>query len=177
MGQQLTTLADAKATCVRSLEIMADGSLADFEAVVHPEAVNLEAAGPSAGRGQGPEAFHAIALWLREAFTGLRWEVRETAAESDLVAVHSTWSGRHVRPFVTYDDAGAVAQAMPPTNKVFAATQSHWFRLADSKIIEHWANRDDLAMGQQLGWIPPSPGYLLRMALANHRARRAADTG
>jgi predicted ester cyclase len=96
------------------------------------------------------------------------------AADSDLVAIRSTWSGRHVRPFVTYDDAGAVTQAMPPTGKTFAATQSHWFRLADGKIIEHWANRDDLAMAQQLGWIPPSPRYLARMALAKHRARTAA---
>ena len=70
--------------------------------------------------------------------------------------------------------SGNSYQAMPPTGKAFAATQSHWFRLADGKIIEHWANRDDLAMAQQLGWIPPSPRYLARMALAKHRARTAA---
>jgi hypothetical protein len=74
---------------------------------------------------------------------------------------------------VTYDDAGTVTQAMPPTGKTFAATQTHWFRLADGKIIEHWANRDDLAMAQQLGWIPPNPVYLARMALAKRRARHA----
>ena len=172
MSRQLIALADAKATCARSLEIMADGSLADFEAVIHPEAISLEAGGPPASRGQGPAAFHAIASWLRGAFADLRWEVHQTAADSGLVVIHSTWSGRHVRPFVTYDDRGAVAQAMPPTGKTFAATQSHWFRLADGKIMEHWANRDDLAMGRQLGWIPPGPGYLIRMALAGRRARR-----
>jgi predicted ester cyclase len=132
--------------------------------VIHPEDVNLEASRPPVSRGQGPAAFHAIALRPRGAFSELRWEARQTAAESDLVAIHSTWSGRHVRPFVTYDDAGAVAQAMPSTSKTFAATQSHWYRHADGKIIEHWTNRDDLATGQQLGWIPPSPGYLVRMA-------------
>ena len=51
---------------------------------------------------------------------------------------------------MTYGEAGAVRQAMPPTTKTFAATQSHWFRLADGKVIEHWANRDDLAMAEQL---------------------------
>jgi predicted ester cyclase len=163
-------LADAKAVSVRSLQIMADGDLADFEAVVHPQAVNREDGGPPASRGRGPAAFHAAALWLRGAFAELRWEIHEVAAESGLVAVHSTWSGRHIRPFVVYDDAGAVAQAMPPTHKTFAATQSHWFRLADGTIIEHWANRDDLAMAQQLGWIPPTPRYLVRMALAKRRA-------
>ena len=107
---------------------------------------------------------------LRGAFAELRWEIHEVAAEAGLVAIHGTWAGRHVWPFVTYDDAGAVAQAMPPTNKTFAATQSHWFRLADGTIIEHWANRDDLAMAQQLGWIPPTPRYLVRMALAKRKA-------
>jgi predicted ester cyclase len=175
MSQHPTTLTDAMATCAHSLQIMADGDLADFEALIHPEAINREASGPPATRGTGPAAFHAAALWLRGAFSGLRWEVHDMAADSDLVAIHSTWSGRHVRPFVTYDDAGTVAQAMPPTGKTFAATQSHWFRPADGKIIEHWANRDDLAMAQQLGWIPPSPGYLVRMALAKNRARRRGN--
>ena len=173
MEGQLTALSGATAICVRSLEIMADGGLADFEAVIHPDAVTLEATGPPGSRGRGPAAFYAVAAWLRVAFSGLSWKVLQTAADADLVVIHSTWSGRHVGPFVTYQESGAVAQAMPPTGKTFAATQSHWFRLTDGKIVEHWANRDDLAMGQQLGWIPPSPGYLVRMALASHRARRA----
>jgi len=41
-------------------------------------------------------------------------------------------------------------------------------------VIEHWANRDDLGMGQQLGWTPPSPFYLARMAVATRAARTAA---
>ena len=51
-------------------------------------------------------------------------------------------------------------------------TQSHWFRMEDEKIIEHWANRDDLGMASQLGWIPPTPVYLFEMALAKWRARK-----
>jgi hypothetical protein len=61
----------------------------------------------------------------------------------------------------------------PPTGRTFAMTQSHWFRIQEERIIEHWANRDDLGMGRQLGWIPPAPTYLMRMALAKRRARRA----
>ncbi len=75
MSEQLAALAGAKEVCVRSLQIMAAGDLKDFEAVIHPEAVNREAvAEPGASRGRGPEAFHATALWLRGAFSGLRWE-------------------------------------------------------------------------------------------------------
>jgi hypothetical protein len=40
-------------------------------------------------------------------------------------------------------------------------------------VIEHWANRDDRGMGEQLGWTPPSPVYLVRMLLATRKARAA----
>lgn len=62
--------------------------------------------------------------------------------------------------------------AFPPTHKTFAMTQSHWFRIEDGKITEHWANRDDLGMARQLSWIPPTPAYLLKMARAKRRAER-----
>jgi hypothetical protein len=39
---------------------------------------------------------------------------------------------------------------------------------------EHWANRDNLGMGQQLGWTLPTPAYIVRMLLAKRRMRRAA---
>jgi hypothetical protein len=42
-------------------------------------------------------------------------------------------------------------------------------------VAEHWANRDDLGMAEQLGWTPPSPLYLARMVLGRRRARRAAQ--
>ena len=51
-------------------------------------------------------------------------------------------------------------------------TQTHWIRVAGGMVTEHWANRDDLGMAMQLGWAPPSPRYLLRMALAKRRAAK-----
>jgi predicted ester cyclase len=166
---------DPTAVCVRSIHIMATGDRADFEDVIHPEAVNRDAsAEPRTARGHGPAAFHATALWLRAAFADMAWEVNEVAAAGDLVVIHITASSRHAGPFVIYDESGQVAQAMPPTGKTCSITQTHWFRLADGKVIEHWANRDDMGMARQLGWIPPSPRYLVRMAIAKRRARRAA---
>ena len=149
LAQSPATADDPKAVCVRSLQIMADGDLREFEDLIHPEAANREAADePMAARGRGPAAFYATALWLRGAFSDLRWEMHEIAADGDLVAVHSTMSGRHTGPFVHYDGACAVSQAMPPTGRTFSATQTHWFRHAGGKVIEHWANRDDLATAQ-----------------------------
>jgi hypothetical protein len=67
-----------------------------------------------------------------------------------------------------------VNEVYPPTGKTFASTQTHWLRIKDDQVIEHWANRDDLGMAIELGWVPPTPLYLVRSALAKRRARRAA---
>lgn len=88
------------------------------------------------------------------------------------MAVHVTMSGRHVQPMAFYDAEARVEAVMPPTGREFAVTQTHWMRLAaDGRVIEHWANRDDLGMAMQLGWVPPSPRMLARMALAKRRMR------
>jgi predicted ester cyclase len=163
----------AKAVALRSFELMRDGTFADFEALIHPDAVNHEEKDePPESRGRGPRPFHATALWLRGAFAELDWEIHRVVAEGDLVVVHCTMTGRHVNTFVGYDEDARVADAFPATGKRFAVTQTHWIRIADGRLIEHWANRDDLGMAMQLGWAPPSPLYLLRMALAKRRARR-----
>ena len=177
MGGMIVTSIDldAKALAIRSVQLMAAGGLADFEAVVHPDARNRESVQePPATRGRGPAAYYATALWLREAFDELAFEIHDAAADGDLVVLHVTISGRHVRPFVAYDADARPAQAFPPTGKRFAVTQSHWCRIADGKLIEHWANRDDLGMSLQLGWAPPSPAYLVRMLMATRAARRRA---
>lgn len=170
----MTTSTDPRALCLRSIEIMATGAEADFHAVVHPDAVNREAVDePPACRVPGPTGFYATALWLRAAYSDLRWEVHDAAVDGDLVVVHATMSGRHTGPFVTYDADGGVEQAFAPTGRTFATTQSHWFRVADGLVLEHWANRDDLGTAKQLGWVPPTPAFLFRMARATRAAKRA----
>lgn len=171
-----TTAEFARALAIRSVRIMADGELADFDAVIHPEATNREAAAePPDTRGRGPAAYYATALWLRSAYSELQHTVESAVVEGDLVALHTTMHGRHTGPFVTYGADGSVEQVFPPTGKTFAVTQSHWLRIADGKVIEHWANRDDLGQAVQLGWVPPTPGYLLRMARAKRKAQREND--
>ncbi|MEV0708748.1 ester cyclase [Nocardia aurea] len=174
----LTAADTARALAIRSVRIMADGERADFDAVIHLEATNREAAAePPATRGRGPAAYHATALWLRAAYADLHHTIESAVVDGDLVALHTTMHGRHVGPFVAYDADGQVDQVFPPTGKTFAVTQSHWLRIADGKIIEHWANRDDLGQAVQLGWVPPTPIYLMRMALAKRKARRENGAG
>ena len=163
---------DAKALAVRSIHIMGNGTLDDFHEVCHPEFLNHEAKDePPAARGRGPAACWATAVWLREAYADLRWEIHDVVVEGNLIVVHCTMSGRHVGSFVIYDAKG-VKRAFPPTGKTFATTQSHWLRMHEDKLIEHWANRDDLGTALQLGWVPPTPLYLARALFAKRKAAR-----
>ncbi|SBW17407.1 ester cyclase [Protofrankia symbiont of Coriaria ruscifolia] len=163
-----------RALCARAVEIMALDEIDEFTRLIHPDAVNREAdAEPPACRGRGPAAFRASARWLQDAYTDLRWEIHDVVTDTDLVTVRCTMSGRHVDTFVAYDEQGRVADVFPPTGKTFATTQTHWFRVADGQVVEHWANRDYLGTARQLGWLPPTPPYLMRMAREKRRVRRS----
>jgi predicted ester cyclase len=165
--------ADDTAVAIASMHAMGSGTLADFQALYTADAVNREAkAEPPDTRGTGPAALYATARWLRTAFSELTWKVHDVAHDNDLVVVHATMSGRQTGPFVAYRPDAKVAAVFPPRGRTFTVTQTHWFRMYDGKVAEHWANRDDLGMGQQLGWNPPTPLYLVRMLLASRRARR-----
>ncbi|MEU8974567.1 ester cyclase [Streptomyces monashensis] len=158
---------------IRCVQMMAEGGFADFERFIHPDSVNRESrAEPPAARGRGPRAYHASARWLRAAYSDMRWTIDETVTEGDLVVLHTTMSGRHTGTFVTYDENARPSGAFPATGKTFSVTQTHWCRMADGQLIEHWANRDDLGQSLQLGWVPPTPSYILRMRRALRRALR-----
>ncbi|SHN46934.1 ester cyclase [Cryptosporangium aurantiacum] len=170
----MTSAATADAVS-RSIGLMADGTLDDLRAVIHPEARNREAAQePPDCRGSGPEAFWATAQWLRSAFDDLAFTVDTVLVDGDLAATHGTMSGRHTGDFVIWTPDGRVERAFAPTGRRFEVHHAHFVRMRDGLIVEHWAVRDDQSQALQLGWIPPSPGYLLRCARATRRARRAA---
>ena len=106
---------------VRCCQVMTDGDLETFHAIVHPEAVNREAhSEPPAAHGRGPEAFHATALWLRSAFSNLTFSIGDVLVDADLTAVHCTMSGRHTGEFVIWNAAGEVERVFAPTGRSFA---------------------------------------------------------
>ena len=82
--------------------------------------------------------------WIFSVFPDHRFDVEDAAAEGDTVAVRGTMTGTH---------EGELSGIAPTGGRV-AAQQSHWFRVADGKIAEHWAVRDDLGMMRQLGLTP-----------------------
>jgi predicted ester cyclase len=49
---------------------------------------------------------------------------------------------------------GGLLHEVAPTGRRVDVASQHWYRVRDGKITEHWAVRDDLTMGRQLGLIP-----------------------
>lgn len=159
----------------RSFTLMEEWDDAEAERVIHQDSVNHEAASePPAARATGPAGYRATYDWLHSAYAEIGFDVRHVAADGDLAVADVVMSGVQTGPFVVYDANGRVDQVFPSRGRRFAVSQSHWYRIRDGKIAEHWANRDDLGQAVQLGWVPPSPAFLLRGALLKRRLRRSA---
>ena len=80
-------------------------------------------------------------------FPDHRFDIDDAAADGETVAVRGTMTGTHEGELM----------GLSPTGRCVAAQQSHWFRIEDGKVAEHWAVRDDLGMLQQLGVMPSDP--------------------
>jgi ketosteroid isomerase-like protein len=170
-----TSQEEAERLVREQFRIIETGDLDLAEANVTPEYVNHRSVHePLAARSGGPDALKATAGWLRRAFSELRFDIHDIAVIDDRVIAWVTLHGRNTGPFVVHDSPdGSVTDVFPPTGRGFAADQVHWFRIADGAIAEHDAVRDDLGMAKQVGWIPPRPGFILRMLIARRRERRA----
>ena len=104
----------------------------------------------------GREGVAAVLASLIQAFPDHRGEIIDLIAVDDVVACRITMTGTHQgtpdRPFVL----GGLLADIPPTGKRIEVASQHWFRVKKGEIIEHWAVRDDLEMGRQLGLLPKS---------------------
>ena len=97
----------------------------------------------------GPAHAKDVVEWLRSQFSDLTMTVEAIVAEGDMVAALVRSEGTNT---------GSLNGVMPPTGKRFSSRQSHWYRVSDGKLAEHWATREDLPAMVQLGVIqPPGP--------------------
>jgi predicted ester cyclase len=78
------------------------------------------------------------------AFPDLQVTVHETLGEGDYVAGRVTLRGTHLGTFL----------GIPASGKVIEWTESHFGRMANGKLVEHWGNQDQFGMLQQMGVIP-----------------------
>jgi steroid delta-isomerase-like uncharacterized protein len=97
----------------------------------------------------GPEGMRKTVAWLVDQFPDIEMKIEALIARDDLVAV---------RVIATGTNLGKLNGVIPPTGKSFSTRQTHWFRVEDGRLAEHWATREDLPAMIQLGVIePPGP--------------------
>ena len=115
-----------------------------FDNLIHPDMVNHPA--PPQIR-TGLENFKKVLLYVLDAAPDQTYRCEELVAEGSLVVARTRWLGTFQGEFLGVKGNGGH----------FDVGQSHSFRIADGKLIEHWAVRDDLEVFRQTGVMPPGP--------------------
>ena len=111
----------------------------------------------------GPETMRASMDWLLAQFPDLSMKLEALVTQGDLVAVRVLSEGTNL---------GAFNGVLPASGRTFRAEQTHWFRMADGRVAEHWATRDDLTSMLQLGVVTkPRLGAALRQVGAAVRRK------
>ncbi|MBD2021522.1 ester cyclase [Leptolyngbya sp. FACHB-36] len=108
------------------------------------------------GRLIGRNGFRLVLDDLYTTFPDLHQEIIDMVAEGDTVIVRVMVSGTH-KGVGKIPINGGLLVGVEPTGKHFEVQQIHWYKLHDGRIVEHWANRDDIGMMQQLGLLPQAP--------------------
>jgi steroid delta-isomerase-like uncharacterized protein len=139
------SLVEDKAVVRRLIEeVYNEGNLDVVDELVAPDVFNH----PAVPEHQhGIDGFKHVIKWVRDFSSDVHYDIDDIIAEGDKVAVRMTHSGTHT---------GSV-RGIPPTGKRFSVDYVHWFRLAEGKVAELWAVRDDLSRLEQLG-LMPEPG-------------------
>jgi predicted ester cyclase len=88
-------------------------------------------------------------------------EIHTVVADDEWVTLRTTMSGKHVgRNRIPIH---SLTPGTEPTGKPFKVQIIHMLRIADGKITEHWAGRDDLGLHFRLGLIPTPDWYKARL--------------
>ncbi|RAX44949.1 ester cyclase [Arthrobacter sp. AQ5-06] len=98
---------------------------------------------PFPGMPGGREGLKAAFRIFWKATPG-RHEIEDQVAEGGMVATRLTASGTH---------DGELPGPLPATGATLHQTAVAVHRIEHGRIVEHWSNRDDLGLMQQLGVI------------------------
>ena len=98
---------------------------------------------PVPGQPPGIAGFTYAVEMLHASFPDLIITIDDLIAEGDKVVARLTARGTHQGLF----------RGIAPTGRAVSWTGMRIFRIANGKIVEHWANWDDLSLLQQLGRI------------------------
>jgi len=140
----MTNLAENRDLVRRYVQALDSHDLEAAGRLVADDLVN-HAAIPEA---QGSAGMRTILQKLIDAMPDMRWTVEDVVAEGDRVVCRVSVRGTQTGPlhFSRYP--------LPPTGRSFTSEHIHMMRIANGKVAEHWAGRDDMGMLRQLGHLP-----------------------
>jgi predicted ester cyclase len=121
---------------------LSKGNLAVLDEVIDAKAVD-HAVPP--GLPQTREGTRQFFTSFRAAFPDLSYKIEDTISEGDYVVQRVMGTGTMKGAF----------QGMPPSGKSAKWEEIHIVRFANGKVVEHWANVDQLEMLTQLGFVKP----------------------
>jgi predicted ester cyclase len=99
----------------------------------------------------GVEIMRIVRGWIEESFTDSEYEVHAITTDGDIVMLWFSSRARHV------GNAFPQFAGKEPTGRVIVAEAVHIFRVADGRLAEHWAVRDDLGVLRQIEATEPLP--------------------
>jgi len=135
----------------RSIEALNTGDVTKVSEFIHPNYFDRDSQSIS-GREKlrGPEAFVDTVKKLRAALGELYYKEQEIIASNDKIVSIMIVTGKHIGDLF----------GIPPTGNNFSYQAAHFYTIADDKLVEHKAFRDDLSFMIQLGVIgAASPQY------------------
>ena len=89
----------------------------------------------------GPATIKRLISTIREVFPGVTVTVEDMLAEGDKVVANVMWRGPHI----------GRGQGTSPRDPLVAWPRLDVYRLFQGRIVEQWADRDDLSALHQLG--------------------------
>lgn len=137
-----------------------EGKVDLIDQLVAADAVNHDPAVPAAMRGlRGPEVLKRMVGMYRAAFPDLRVTVDDVIAAGDEVVLRWHGEGTH---------RGELA-GLAPTGAHGSVTGISIDRWKDGKVVEAWAEWDNLGLARQLGAAPPEGSAAEKLGIGLQR--------
>jgi len=108
------------------------------------------------GRPVGRAGVCRVLKDMQATFPDVQLNMVDVLADGDWIVERGTFSGTHTGMGKLPVNGGLLV-GVQPTNKSFRVQHIHMYRIGNGKIADHYANRDDVGMMQQLGLLPASP--------------------
>jgi predicted ester cyclase len=89
---------------------------------------------------------------IYRAFPDMALDTLDVIAEEDWIVTHCLFSGTH-RGVAKQPHHNGVLLGVPPTGRLIALREIHFYRIANGKIAKHYAHTDDVALLRQLGLL------------------------